>query len=671
MPSASQRRAAPYAILILVSLLPVAGALVRGEVLIFRDHFDYFLPLREFTASLLRGGELPLWNPYNASGERWLANPQTGIFYPPAWLFVVLPLAIASNLFLALHLALLGCGAYRLFRRVASIESSSLAAIALVVSGPTLSLLDISNNLASFAWVPWVITSAFAPRRTDRDAIFLALAFLGGEPSFAAAAAIIYAIVVAASRTRAALMRVASTAVVTVLLVLPQLIPFIGLLRGSDRATGLAAGEAFRNAMTLREWFVAVVPVGSASRDQHFIAVMFIPLIAFAAAIAACFGPPRSERRAFTLLLVTAAAIATIPSLPVVAELLGGTAIAIVRYPSRFVVFALLALCGLAAIGLDEILKGGRARSAAAIAAAFILLIALVIIGRPALPVVVGLNAAAAALWIAFAFIRSEATFMRRALFASAIGALIAGALIAAAPLTNSARPATLKTPWAKLIRGEAKVARVLATRQGHWSAFRRAKLMSGYRNLIERKFDFSTPAPVVNRTYQMLHDQVLGRPRLQLLSSLGVGYVVSERSLRVPQFELIRSRDPILYANTAAAPAATVIPKPPSTHRAARRPVATRFVGTNRVEIDVESDRGGVVLLSQTDAPGWSVSIDGAAAQKDLSGGLFRAVRVPAGRHRIVWTYREPFLIPAMLLSLATVTFILTRRRHESARSM
>src|SRR5215212_9500707 len=109
--------------LVLLALLPtilILPHLVRSEVFTLRDHFDYFQPLRWFTATELQAGHLPLWNPYNASGEPWLANPQTGVFYPPAWLFVVLPFATAYVLFLLFHLILLGWGAYRLFARDAS-----------------------------------------------------------------------------------------------------------------------------------------------------------------------------------------------------------------------------------------------------------------------------------------------------------------------------------------------------------------------------------------------------------------------------------------------------------------------------------------------------------------------------------------------------------------------
>src|SRR5690349_19754188 len=146
-PASSHRFA--LSLLFVIALALFALPLVRGEVFTLRDHFDYFQPLHWFTSVELKAGHLPLWNPYNASGEPWLANPQTGVFYPPAWLFVALSFATAYVLFLLFHVVLLGLGAYRLFARDESPGAASIGAVALMFCGPVLSLLDVSNNLAT------------------------------------------------------------------------------------------------------------------------------------------------------------------------------------------------------------------------------------------------------------------------------------------------------------------------------------------------------------------------------------------------------------------------------------------------------------------------------------------------------------------------------------------
>ena len=150
----------PLILIALFALTLFALPLARQEVFTSRDHLDYFQPLRWFTAQELKAGRLPLWNPWSASGEPWLANPQTGVFYPPAWIFLVLPFATAYMLFLLFHLVLLGWGAYLLFARSGSREAAMVGAIALMFSGPVLSLLDINNNLATLAWIPLALWCA-------------------------------------------------------------------------------------------------------------------------------------------------------------------------------------------------------------------------------------------------------------------------------------------------------------------------------------------------------------------------------------------------------------------------------------------------------------------------------------------------------------------------------
>lgn len=58
----------------------------------------------------------PLWNPTQLSGVPFAANPLSGLYYPPNWLFLVLPITPAFNLLLALHLCLGGLGMMRLVR---------------------------------------------------------------------------------------------------------------------------------------------------------------------------------------------------------------------------------------------------------------------------------------------------------------------------------------------------------------------------------------------------------------------------------------------------------------------------------------------------------------------------------------------------------------------------
>ncbi len=73
-----------------------------------RDLLDFFLPMRQATASMLATGTAPWLNLANGCGEAWFANPETAVLYPPAWLHMVFPSQWALSLEIALHLLPLG-----------------------------------------------------------------------------------------------------------------------------------------------------------------------------------------------------------------------------------------------------------------------------------------------------------------------------------------------------------------------------------------------------------------------------------------------------------------------------------------------------------------------------------------------------------------------------------
>jgi hypothetical protein len=71
----------------------------------------------------------------------------------------------------------------------------------------------------------------------------------------------------------------------------------------------------------------------------------------------------------------------------------------------------------------------------------------------------------------------------------------------------------------------------------------------------------------------------------------------------------------------------------------AARAKIASWRPG--RIEIDVESEGGGVLAAHATVYPGWVAEIDGQQVPVLRADHLFRAVEVPGGSHRVVFSYR------------------------------
>jgi hypothetical protein len=77
-------------------------------------------------------------------------------------------------------------------------------------------------------------------------------------------------------------------------------------------------------------------------------------------------------------------------------------------------------------------------------------------------------------------------------------------------------------------------------------------------------------------------------------------------------------------------------------------------------VEIEAESDLGGVLALHDIYYPGWIAEIDGGRVPILRADVLFRGVEVPAGRHRIVFRFA-----PFTLDNLRDALKLVTRRRE------
>lgn len=100
---------------LLMALLPFVLFLpvTLGQQAFFEHDIQlYFYPYHAVSATMLRAGELPLWNPYAFGGIPLLGDGQTAIFYPPNWLFFILPGALALNYAILLQFSIAGVGMY-------------------------------------------------------------------------------------------------------------------------------------------------------------------------------------------------------------------------------------------------------------------------------------------------------------------------------------------------------------------------------------------------------------------------------------------------------------------------------------------------------------------------------------------------------------------------------
>jgi hypothetical protein len=81
--------------------------------------------------------------------------------------------------------------------------------------------------------------------------------------------------------------------------------------------------------------------------------------------------------------------------------------------------------------------------------------------------------------------------------------------------------------------------------------------------------------------------------------------------------------------------------------------PVAFRRYSLDRVEIEVDTTRQGVLILTDMWAPGWVSKVNGIPAKVFPVDCAFRGVEVPAGRSWVEFTYRPTYTYVGFVLAL------------------
>ncbi|MFN2132073.1 MAG: YfhO family protein [Anaerolineae bacterium] len=90
--------------------------------------------------------------------------------------------------------------------------------------------------------------------------------------------------------------------------------------------------------------------------------------------------------------------------------------------------------------------------------------------------------------------------------------------------------------------------------------------------------------------------------------------------------------------------------------------PDPVRFLSyePNRIEIEVQTDADGLLVLTDTYAPGWQARVDGMAAPILIANHAFRAVVVSGGAHVVEFAYRPPAFRLGIGISVSTIALLL-----------
>ncbi|HTX29126.1 MAG TPA: hypothetical protein VME19_19140 [Streptosporangiaceae bacterium] len=194
-PRSGHRRGDVLAVVLLAVLPAIVFGVpaLTGHPVLVGDDLTQNYPLRVLAGTDIRGGHLPLFDPYIWSGAPLLAGWNAGAAYPLTWLFAILPGTAAWTVNMIVTWAVAGLGMFCFLRalRLGSL-ASFLGALSFAFAGAMSAQVSHFGLVAGMSWVPVQLLSVLrlsqdrpAASRLGWTAVLATatgLVILAGEP---------------------------------------------------------------------------------------------------------------------------------------------------------------------------------------------------------------------------------------------------------------------------------------------------------------------------------------------------------------------------------------------------------------------------------------------------------------------------------------------------------
>lgn len=143
------------------------GHLLKQQALYWGTPSLQFIPWWKLSWQAILSSEWPLWNPYLGMGAPLLANYQSGLFYPPHWVYFLFYLlggtpmmAWGVALMVSAHLIWASLGMSFLVRRLGGTQlAQQVAGLAFGFCAYLIARAGFLSINATAAWLPWIIWS--------------------------------------------------------------------------------------------------------------------------------------------------------------------------------------------------------------------------------------------------------------------------------------------------------------------------------------------------------------------------------------------------------------------------------------------------------------------------------------------------------------------------------
>ncbi len=704
----------PLLLPVLVLLPGVSGFPYPSAQAEFSDlvisHYPNAVYLRQ---ALLTWRSLPLWSPTILSGYPFAGNPLSGLWYPPGWLALLLPLPLGFNLLVILHLLWGGAGMYRLLGAEGFSWRAALFGGLAFGAMPKLYAHFGAGHvtlLYAVCWTPWLLLTRRSTQLAQNDGgydrsglikagMVLALICMADLrwAVFAGLSWATYSIYTsfqgtsnrqhAVTRLPAVLReipRLCGVALLATALAAPLLLPTFEYTRLSTRAD-LRASDVLTYSLPPARLLGLLYPDLSGFQEYMLYPGAAVLLLSMLALVRGAGSRSAPFWTGLFLVALVYALGEHLPLTPLMARL---PLFAWLRVPSRALFLSGTALAALSAYGLDGLLvaissgvqRGGRLLLAGMVGFSLLLAALACWSSRSLLPGFAWGGAALllAAVWIAARLSgRLTVSLWLAGLFGLCVLDLV-GVNLSLFEMRPADQVLAEGKEAAAYLAGQGGLFRIFSPSYSlpqQTAAVHSLQLSDGVDPLqLERYVDYmrsasGVPAGGYSVTLPPFISGVpatsnaASTPDAGLLGLLNVRYLLAQFDLDVQGLALRRVFDGTrVYENLLARPRAWV--QPDGAGVDVYEPVESLEWSPDRVVVRAEGP--GVLTLSEIDYPGWEVWVDGELWAEYKGEGLLRTLTLPTGAHVVEFIYKPMSVYLGLGLAVVGLLVVLISSRSS-----
>lgn len=655
-------------------------------------HFPNLVFLRQ---SINTYQEIPLWSNTILSGYPFASNPLSGLWYPPGWLLLILPLPLGFNILILLHLFWGGIGMYCFLRKNNFGEYPSLIGALIFELMPKLFAHYFAGHITlvfAISWTPWLLyleTSKYANLKSNRKRYLIGVVI--GIIALADVRWVAYSGLLWVAFSLKGLLNnkkmklgkeifvwvfeSAAEGVIAFLIAAPLLLPLIQYIQLSTRSWLTSSDILF---LSLPPVYLTGLIFPDIGRYAEW--TIYPGALAVVTLVWGIFIPEFRKQNKFWIALLFLSVVfslgSNIPFMEIIAEIPGMN---MLRVPPRALFISGIAFSILTASGVEMLQKSKNIKKP---------IIPLIVAGAFSLFLFLGLwwlngifsieflwGAAAVVVFSMIIIVKQESRISPNCwmiLLLPVIVLDLAGINYAGADYKPAPRVLSEGANLANFIHNQSGTFRVYSPSYSlpqHTAALFEIELADGidpmqitsYVEFMERATGVPVDGYSVTVPPYATGDPKLDNksflPDIRKLGLLNVRYILSEFDVNMDGLKLLRVFGSTrVYENSEYYPRYWVQPSE-SESKSEIFPVKSISISPNRMELMAEGP--GLLVLSEVNYPGWRATVDGDEVDIILVDQILRGVRLSEGNHEIVLNYHPRLLLIGMIISGITWLFL------------